>query len=153
MQIVLYTNFSDNRYLSKNITKIMELSCHVKDACSVESPRVVLTDVLGGKLSICNYAYIQDFTRYYYIKDIVADTAGRIELQLQCDVLMTYAGQIRSMDGVILRQEFLNNKKIVDDYAPVRTERVISYKKIGSLKNGIGFALTVAGGGVANVDG
>lgn len=147
MQIILYTNFSDNRYLSKNITKIMELSCHVKDACSVESPRVVLTDVLGGKLSICNYAYIQDFTRYYYIKDIVADTAGRIELQLQCDVLMTYAGQIRSINTVVDRQEFVYNKYIADSNAPVRTSRVVSYKRVGEFPRANGnFVLNVNGG-------
>lgn len=147
MQIELYTNFSDNRYLSKNITLINTVDCAIKDKCPVETPKIVLTNMLGSSINRCNYAYVPQWGRYYYVQNINVDTGGRIELELKVDVLMTYAGQIRTINTVVDRQEFVYNKYISDSNVPVRTNRIVSYKSIGKFPRADhNFVLNVNGG-------
>ena len=50
----------------------------------------------------CNYAYIPDFDRYYFVKVSVI-RAGLYALSMHCDVLMSYKTQLASCKAVARR--------------------------------------------------
>lgn len=103
MALKLYINSSDERYLDKSITLKHTLSnFKFKDDTSIINPQLEVayhTDLLK-----CNYAYIDETDRYYYIRNIVVSDQ-RVYLTLEVDVLMTYRAAIRGCTGVMARQE------------------------------------------------
>ena len=47
-------------------------ACQIFDPCSVLTPRIKLSFPSGaGNPTLWNYAYIGDFTRYYFVRDWV----------------------------------------------------------------------------------
>lgn len=147
MNITLYENYSDNRTVTKNITPLKTIPCKLKNDCTLTNPIIIISKESLNNWVSANYAYIDIFKRYYYINDVKLMTAERIEINLKIDVLMSFADQIKSISGVIDRQEFLTNSYITDEKLPIRSKRTISYKKIGSLGNSSTIVLTATGGG------
>ena len=62
-----------------------------------------------------NYAYIQEFNRYYYVGNITTLINGMWELDCRVDVLMSYRHKIRQLNAVIARQENLYNLYLEDN--------------------------------------
>ena len=61
-----------------------------------------------------NYAYIEDFNRYYFIEDIVSLRNNLWELTMSIDVLMTYRLGILNLRGFIDRSQSLYNDRLID---------------------------------------
>ena len=118
-----YSNASDPKTVSKNITTISSYSVVLKDDCSERNPVVILSERPAG-----NYAYISDFGRYYYIVDKTFK-GGVWEVTLRCDVLMTFADEIRALDAIIARQENLGNLYLKDDMMANQQNTFITNKK------------------------
>lgn len=135
---------TDNRYLSKNITHLGDVDFDIKDTVDLIKPTIILRT--GINYTGVNYAFVPEWGRYYYVDKPKIDTSNLIILDMTVDALMSFEKSIRSIPALVLRQEFVNNQYINDETAPVRTQRVVSYKKIGSLGSGVGYALTVTGG-------
>lgn len=146
VKITLYNNYSDNNVVSKNINPITTIACELKQDCSMNNPVIIVGYNSLPNWLYANYAYVDIFGRYYYIKDIKIATGSIIEITLQVDVLMSFASQIKGISCVIERQEILTNPYIIDSELPVRSQRFITYKKIGSLGNSHTIVLTVTGG-------
>ena len=71
MTIKLYINRSDKNVLDKNITQVgSDITGTLRDDCSVVDP-VIKVEGLAANITGVNYAYIQEFNRYYYINNIV----------------------------------------------------------------------------------
>lgn len=112
MNLVLYSNTSDNNVVSKSITQLKSMTGTLREACSVTDPIIKVEGLTASQLKSANYAYISDFGRYYYINNIVC--VGKLyELHMHVDVLMTYASGIRSQTAVISRQQ---NKSMYNLY-------------------------------------
>lgn len=62
-----------------------------------------------------NYAYIPELQRYYFITDIKPLTNVLWEIDMKCDVLMSFKEEILQLNGVIARNEFDYNLDITDD--------------------------------------
>ena len=91
--------------------------------CSLHSPTVTIdfdSTVLSNGY---NYAYIKEYSRYYYITDMVADSAKRITLHLAIDVLNTYKTGIMSAPCNIIRSESAGINYTVDDMLPLDSLR------------------------------
>ena len=144
MKVSLYINYSDPIQLRKNLTPINQYDCQLKDGCSMEKPTIKLYD-LSTNIYRANYMYINDFGRYYYIDDIITTPNWLEIIALKCDVAMSFAGAILNINTYIDRQEYEYNLYISDPQLPVRTERGISYLKIGELGNESNILLTVTG--------
>ena len=103
--IVLY-NFNKRPNSTKKppVTLIgRTIPCSMKTVSSVITPIIEITDPkLGNDIPLYNYAYIQDFARYYFIEDIRYDL-GVWTLWLRCDVLATYQQDILNSRQYILR--------------------------------------------------
>ena len=117
-------------------------------------------DVRCGAAS-CNYMYIPDFGRYYYISDIIADTGGAAIVTGEVDVLMTYAAAIKQAPAVVVRSTSSTNTGsqkstwIPDPQLPMTTGRTVKAVILEGSDLNIdtatmtsnNFVLNVAGGG------
>ena len=101
----------------------------------------------SGTLSTYNYAFIDEFNRYYFIESDTIERNGIHRLQLTTDVLMSHKTGILNSYGIVARNENLYNARLIDDRL-----RFLGYKEIntiklgGSVKNGDTFILAVNGG-------
>lgn len=104
--VVLHTNKSQANVISKDITAVQTVQCVLRDSASVIDPVLLLekSDMSFGAASI-NYAYIEQFGRYYYVTNIVSVNNNLWEIHCHVDVLMTYKTQILAQNAVVARQE------------------------------------------------
>lgn len=115
MEIKLYKTVSERVRIVKQITDELVLTGSLRDQSSIITPTFALeTNPIGY-----NYAYIPAFQRYYYIKNIVAVRKQLFQLQLKCDVLMSYKDEIYAMQALINREEtpdttYVDGNYIVD---------------------------------------
>ena len=104
MNITFYKNLSEKNHLDKNITAMGTISGTLREECSVINPIIKIESFTGFNLSQCNYAYIPNFGRYYFIENIKC--IGKLyEIQMHVDVLSTYKKAIRNNQAVISRQQ------------------------------------------------
>lgn len=101
----------------------------LKDGCSIDKPIVSFS---GGAaiMATVNYAYIDAFGRYYWIRDRNMTVNGVCELTLESDPLQSFASQLSSVPATITRTE---NRLLADAY--LMDDRYIgkSYKQITTL--------------------
>lgn len=130
INVQLYQNRSDNNYITKDIRPIAggALTARAPHEVSVISP--VLTFDYNTAFLLANYAYISEYNRYYYINNIITDTAKRVHLEMTVDPLMSFASQIRQCTAQIIRLEDVGGPtEIPDSKLPV----VPSRKRIDSI--------------------
>lgn len=145
MKLKLYNNLSDKIVVDKKITQLgSTLNGTLRENCSVIDPIIKVEGIVGSNLTKCNYAYIEEFGRYYYVTNIVC--AGNLfELHMHVDVLMTYRGSIRSNSAVVSRQEKLYNLYLQDGVFKEQANPHYEIKKFPSGFTSFNFILAVAG--------
>lgn len=155
MQMVLYTNNSDNRTLSKSLTEISTVEMTLKNDTDIMNPVIILS---GGYLPpAANYAYISTLSRYYYITGQRIIPGKMLEITLKEDVLMSWRVFLTQHAQVIAeRSTNVPNKKLPDN-VPVLANRNVIYKKFNDSAGFFGsdkitsdtycYILSVAAGG------
>lgn len=114
MTIKLYKNLSDRNHLDKDITQLgTDISGTLRTDCSIIDPVIAIEDFTGFDLTKCNYAYIAEYDRYYFINNIILK-GNLYELHMHVDVLSTYKDQIRSNSGIVSRQQNRYNLYLQD---------------------------------------
>lgn len=109
MNIVLSRYTNERNALTKNITTVTTLSGTLRDQCDILNP-VFNIEIPSGVtqaslVANCNYCYIEDFGRYYFITGIKGIAAGVIEISCHVDVLQSWNSQIKAQKCIIARQE------------------------------------------------
>ena len=143
--ISLFKTNSENNRVVKTLTDDKQLSGELRNQTSVLNPSIRIES--ADNISAYNYAYISEFGRYYYITDIVSVRTNCWVVSLRCDVLMSYKDEIKTITGVVVRQESNPNKLLVD-----RLERIQSDKEIDILyypdafSKNLQYVLVTAGG-------
>ena len=99
MNILLYKTTNTNNDLNKTINDKVELVGSLREASSIIAPSILIQSNPIGY----NYAYIPEFGRYYYIKNITAFRKGAYIVDLKCDVLMSFKEEILNMSGIVSR--------------------------------------------------
>lgn len=116
--IALYTNTSPTNKVVKEIGEALDTVQGVLRAgASVIDPTIVVqlsNDEVWRKG--LNYAYIEEFGRYYYVTNIISvsgqiDLGGEFgnpyglwELHMHVDVLMSFQDQIKQQTAIVARQ-------------------------------------------------
>ena len=111
-KIILYKNASDPRALDKSLSGAAEYDFNPRGSFTVTGGAARIESATN--LSGYNYAYIEDFNRYYFIDSITSERANLWLLTLRCDVLMTYKSQIGNLTGTIDRSETLRSGYLQD---------------------------------------
>ena len=101
------------------------LSCMLKEGSSIIRPVLIFERANVGHTY--NYVYISDFSRYYFVDDIVYDGA-RIYYHCSVDVLATYKSTIGNSTQYVLRAAHTYNEYVIDQYYPVTT-RIRQYSE------------------------
>lgn len=146
MTIKLFKNLSDKVVVDKNITQIgSDITGTLREGCSIIDPVIKFEHIVGSNLTTCNYAYIQEFGRYYYINNI--ECVGELfEVYMHVDVLKTYADGIRSNDAVIARQENNYNLYLQDGVFKTYSQPHIQVAQFPDGFEDFTFIFSVAGG-------
>lgn len=102
--ITLMRNDSEINRLSKFTVALTTVTGTLKEQTSIIDPVIKIQADLSS-LTNCNYMYIPEFNRYYFVNDIKAITGNIIEISGHVDVLSTYAAEIRNNTAITRRQE------------------------------------------------
>ena len=110
MEIRLYNNISDNRTVRKKLLNEFSLTGTLRDSCSLIEPVI---NIESSNVLRFNYAYIPDFQRYYFVKEITNMQKNIWTLELEVDPLMSFKGDILALDVVVDKQ---SSDSIGDEY-------------------------------------
>ena len=99
-------------------TGVKDLTCVLKEGSSIINPVLIFERANVGHSY--NYVYISDFSRYYFVDDIIYDGA-RVYYYCSVDVLATYKSTIGSSTQYVLRSAHTYNEYVIDQYYPTTT--------------------------------
>lgn len=137
MTITTFINNSESNRLTKSLTQIKQYP-----GCSAITPMSIINpviDIVDTNFNVnCNYIYITDLNRYYFVNNITALNSGRWQLDCHIDVLMSYAEDIKNQTATFKRQENYYNMYVTDSEFPIesKTNTVTRYL------DGAGFELS-----------
>ena len=115
INISLYQISDDERVVGKTIpAAISTHTITLKDGCSIDAP-VVSFSANAAVMAGINYAYIDAFQRYYFIRDRKSLINGVIELTLESDPWQSFASQLRACTATIMRNENAANGYLLDN--------------------------------------
>ena len=97
MNCVLYNNQSQENKLNKVLTNKGTRTIIFLDSVDFLRPRITVKSLPTET----NYVYIESLGRYYFISDIKNLKNELFELNLRCDVLMTYKQDIEESQAII----------------------------------------------------
>lgn len=100
------------------------------DAVDVMDPVILLT---GAPSVACNYAYIPDFGRYYFVDPSETIRTGLIALHMHVDVLQSFADQIIAAPIIVNRAASKWNAFIADPERIFYQDRCNQYVTIGDV--------------------
>lgn len=102
--IVMMRNNSEKNRMTKNTTNLATLSGVLRSGSSIIDPVITCSGDVSS-YATCNYMWISDFGRYYFINDIVAVSNNLFEIRAHVDVLSSFAAEIKTNKAIITRQE------------------------------------------------
>lgn len=139
----MYRNTSDNRYLNKTLNILAEnVPCTFKDDTSAVDPTIIISP--DAYNAACNYVYLSDTDRYYYVVDRVF-SQQRVELKLSVDVRMSF--NFSNCDCIAIRSSNKYNSYLNDDrYSQLAYNRPVLHKFDNSFSKNNQFILSIAGG-------
>ena len=142
--IVIQQNKSPKNQLTKSLTTITTLTGTLREDTSIIDP-VIRVQASESSLIAANYCTISSFGRSYFITDMRSLRNGIIELSLHCDVLSSFASQIKSNTAIIYRQENQWNLYLNDGVFKTYQNPQVITRSFPNGFNTTEFVLAVAG--------
>lgn len=102
MNVVLYTNVSDNNVITKNLTEYATYTGTLRNESSVITPTLFIESETP---IVANYARIPEFDRYYYITDVTSVRNNLWQVSFRVDVLMSFAQAIKQLPVIVSNAE------------------------------------------------
>lgn len=110
MIVTFYKNFSKRTNSTLRPTGGTDLTCYMKDDCSVLSPVFLIDGIDLG------YNYCKFNDRYYFITDITLSNNNIYEISCSVDVLATYKTSIGSYTAFVERAASSYDTLVTDNY-------------------------------------
>lgn len=88
---------------SSYITTIKTLEGTLRSECSILRPSIMFRIDKVSDLKMCNYMYIAQFGRYYFVDDIISNRNNLVTVSGHVDVLNTYSKEILGLKAIIHR--------------------------------------------------
>ena len=104
MEIKLYITEDSDTVMNKDLTLIATFDIQMRDTQNVSAPILILGEIEGVDLKTVNYAYIDEFKRYYFIRTITVGQNNIYTLSMECDVIETYKEDILNSSALISRR-------------------------------------------------
>lgn len=147
MNIELCSTSSEVNALHKNINTVDSVDCVIKGNISLETPVLILS--YSGNKNNINYLRIPEFSRSYFITDLIDLTGSRYEARCKVDVLESFKDDILKLNCIIDKQEnnSLSNKYYNDgSFIVTEQETVSTYNFNNGFNENGEFILITAGG-------
>ena len=94
MKITFYKNISSDNTINKTLSLVHDaIECIVKQPISIINS-IITIEYNSDINKNCNYVYIEDFNRYYYVTDMQPLTCSQLQIELKVDVLMRFKRRI-----------------------------------------------------------
>lgn len=145
-----YYNHSDRNVLNKNISDppIFVVNGNIKQPTDLIRPTVIISSQGNNDWDRCNYLYIRNFHRYYFVKSKVWDTYGNITIECEVDPLMSHKDEIKQLSVIAKRSSNTYNMYQFDPEIPQYENRVVATQKFPyGFGSGEQIILAVNGGG------
>lgn len=153
MELRLMTCTDDNRVINKNPVDINTVECSVYGECSMFEPTLLLSYFRG--MENCNYCYIPEWNRYYFVVNSTFRKGMQVVLRCRCDVLMSFKPYIEDLTCHISSTSTRDASGVylADPNMPVSSDSFVinvpfsesPFDRSGS--EGGSYVLTVVGGG------
>lgn len=130
MNISFGVTRSEKRQLDKSVAYSVSLSGTLRNETNVVNP-TILVEANVSTLAGCNYMSIPAFHRQYFITDVRAISDKLCEVSGHCDVLSTYASDIRNNTAIVARSATQGNWNLLmnDNQIKLNTKKKIIVKK------------------------
>lgn len=126
MQIILYNNSSAHNVVHKQKTQIRVMNGEIKENCMME--KVTINITYFADYYRCNYAYIPDFHRYYYI-NVGLIEGSTVRLIMKSDALSSFYDGYKDSKVIAKRSSSDVNPNIVDTASPFKPEPKIVHRR------------------------
>ena len=104
MKIVLYKNESEPIRADKTLTQIAEVEGYLREETSLLRPSFAI-EISNSLLGDINYAYVEEFNRYYFVGNPESIRTGLWLFPMKVDVLSTYKVDIRNNYAIVGRNQ------------------------------------------------
>lgn len=146
MTLNLYKNYSEDVVVSKSISNEVSVDGHLRKTSemSITDPIFEITDFDGA--FDYNYAYVEKFDRYYFIRDIQVGPTGIITIMLHVDVLMSKQSEWFENTGYIDTSMNYGNFYLYDPETPIQQNtKLTTVKQYPSIFNGYSIVMNCTG--------
>lgn len=146
MRIILYNNSSAHNVVHKQKTQIRDMTGEIKENCMME--KVTINVTYFSDYYRCNYAYIPEFHRYYYI-NVALIEGSMVRLIMKSDALSSFYDGYRNSKVIAKRSSSNMNPNIVDTASPFKPQPKIIHRKapIGFVPTSTGYCYVLTMGG------
>lgn len=128
MIIAFYKYTGEARTVNKVLANRISKQGHIKAGTAITDP--VINMAYDAALLNCNYVYIEEFKRYFYITDITLNQQ-LMTISLHVDVLMSFKSDILQSKATIIRSNTGYN--MISDNLVLQTPKVTrQVQKIGN---------------------
>lgn len=126
IEIVLYNNTSEINRVDKSsyLTQPLSFTGALREETSIISPSVIITHSNNDIIN-CNYGYIPEFKRYYFITNISSVRNNIWRIDFACDTLMSFKNDILNLKCYIGRQEYQYDNYLPDEKMPCNIQPII----------------------------
>lgn len=97
--------------------------CRLKDDTSIIEPSILIVKEAAQSytdLLAYNYAYIADFGRYYFVRNVISVSNVMVEFILEVDALASFKSEVGSANEYVLRSASSYDGDIVDNLYPTK---------------------------------
>ena len=142
----LYVTTDGDNVINKTLQFKKEYPIKFKEQTSITSPIIALQ--VGNELNIldCNYCYVSEFNRYYFIQDIQVVNKNMYRLTLDCDVLESFKDDILNSYVKINRKLDDGDYTQINNIIDLRKENELYHSDV-TLNSEKTLILTTMGGG------
>ena len=146
MELNLYTNNSADNVVTKSITLLTTMTGTLRENCSIMDPVITVENINNAIAAVCNYAFIPQFARYYFVRNITL--SGKLWIiSMHVDVLASFQTPLKSLDAVIARNENRYNLYLQDGFFKTYQNPHVSIKQFPAGFTNHSYILAVAGAG------
>lgn len=144
MTIILYKTPSEYNVVDKTLEPLATLYGTLREESSVLAPSIVFSDIDSVALQ-ANYAYVQEFNRYYFITAIDSLYNNMWRFSFEVDVLYTYRDAIRENYAIIERNQNEYDLKLNDGLFQTQQNPRIAQFSFPAGFNQWNFVMAIAG--------
>ena len=120
--VTLYNTSSAHNVVKKQKTQLREISGHLKENAYME--RITMNVTFFEDYYKCNYAYIPEFHRYYYVTVELIE-GNQIRLIMKSDALSSFYDGYKNSKVIARRSSSNCNPNIVDTASPFKPQPAV----------------------------